>query len=1524
CLITVDVVAAATGDYTNTSGSLTSSLGDSGTSTATLRVNAPPVFTKAFSPDPGVAGSAITLTFTVNNTASTASGTSLAFTDNLPSGMVVASPALATSTCIGGALVAPDGAASISMSGSSVAAGASCTISANVVIATSGAYTNTTSGLTSSLGTSLAATADIHVDGSPLFSKAFDPVAIQLGQISTLTFTIVNEGSSAAASSAVFTDSFPPGLVVASTPNVVSTCSAGELAATPLGTSVTLSGGTVDPGSTCTFSVDVEVTAAGVYENLSGALTSSLGTSSTASATLTAISVDVSSGVTGELSMTAGTGSDYTLTAANAGPSAASGVVATLVLGDGLTVTGSECGITGSAFVWNVGGLDSGASEQCVVSVAASADASGTTSVSMGVTNEITDTDATNDQASISVGLTSSADLAVTKTGPASVVPGQSATFSIQVTNLGPSVATDLVITDTPSAGLTLESLSEPCVSGVPCTVASLAVGEVLTVTTLVAVPSDAVGPLINSSTVSAATPDPVVSNNSATASVTASPSADLTVSKTGPDVVIPGMSASYVVTVTNLGPSDAAGVSLADPTPAGLSLASVTGACSVLPCTLGEIVAGASQEVTIEFNVPPTLDVANVVNTATATATTADADASNNTTSVTASVQATADLALTKTGFIVASGVSGANRVTYSITVTNFGPSGTSGVQAVDNLPSSMTVVDVVVGSGSFNRVSGLWDIGVLASGASASLEITTETVEAGEVPNTAEVTASSATDPNSTPGNGVAEENDQETAIVVLQAPVGDMAAPTTDPLGGLVTFFAPGVNGSDAGAVSRVSASADTESSGTLAGLGDLDVGLSAHASKTAASGDVLLYAGSRGAGVFRLVLGPDDSRSWEMVSPSLGLGFLETNALATGFDGGSPRLGASFLGAGVFESEDRGLTWAEITGSLDTATIRVMTRYDGAWLVGTRASGVLRSGNWALLAAGLESADVRDIAVVENQVYAATWGSGVFREVGGNWVPVTEGLGSMQVTTLSALGTRLLAGTWGGGVLELRGTIWTAVGTSLDKAFVQDVAAVGQSGAIAVTRTGIFEYDPATDSWESLDRGVDDGSVVSVGLVRDEDGRVVELHAGTVQDWVVSISEPGGSESFGNTEWQPVSPESKGLLVKSIAFGPSGSLYAAVEDGGVFHSSGTAAAYTLLNDGLPTRDLRVVLWLEGSGAAGRLVAGTDQGVFILNDDNADAKLGIGDTWMPAAGTGGMPIQSIGRSASGLAAGTLDGVLVSTDDGLSWQMGGLRGRDVRSLTGLSAGANLFAGTVLAGVQRSTNAGVTWTSTAGGVGGPVNSVTALGTNVFAGTPQGVYVSSDLGTTWTLMSFEGLAKGVLSLSAVSPGVVYAGTNFGGAFFLVDSDRDGAYGDEQWMRHVGVGDDILIGAVAVSPISADVYLGSTDGRIFRTSEPVGVAVGSGEEVPEGYVLGQNYPNPFNPVTTIPFALPTTGEVEMVVFDVTGREVAVLVSGVMQAGYHTAVWDAQGAPSGVYLYRITADGFTQVRRLVLLK
>jgi len=105
------------------------------------------------------------------------------------------------------------------------------------------------------------------------------------------------------------------------------------------------------------------------------------------------------------------------------------------------------------------------------------------------------------------------------------------------------------------------------------------------------------------------------------------------------------------------------------------------------------------------------------------------------------------------------------------------------------------------------------------------------------------------------------------------------------------------------------------------------------------------------------------------------------------------------------------------------------------------------------------------------------------------------------------------------------------------------------------------------------------------------------------------------------------------------------------------------------------------------------------------------------------------------------------------------------------------------------------------------------------------------------------------------------------------------------------------------------------------------SSTLGPVVGiAGEQfgIPAEFELSQNYPNPFNPSTTIRYGLPSRSHVTLTVFNILGQQVATLVEGEMEAGYHEAVFDASRLASGVYLYRLQAGDFVQTKRLVLLR
>ncbi|HTX20127.1 MAG TPA: carboxypeptidase regulatory-like domain-containing protein [Bacteroidota bacterium] len=96
------------------------------------------------------------------------------------------------------------------------------------------------------------------------------------------------------------------------------------------------------------------------------------------------------------------------------------------------------------------------------------------------------------------------------------------------------------------------------------------------------------------------------------------------------------------------------------------------------------------------------------------------------------------------------------------------------------------------------------------------------------------------------------------------------------------------------------------------------------------------------------------------------------------------------------------------------------------------------------------------------------------------------------------------------------------------------------------------------------------------------------------------------------------------------------------------------------------------------------------------------------------------------------------------------------------------------------------------------------------------------------------------------------------------------------------------------------------------------------AISTAGEQPTTYALWQNYPNPFNPSTTIEFDLPRQSYVSLKVYNVLGQEVASLVDGDRPAGRYRQVWQASGAASGIYFYRLRTDLYSETRKMLLMK
>jgi hypothetical protein len=125
---------------------------------------------------------------------------------------------------------------------------------------------------------------------------------------------------------------------------------------------------------------------------------------------------------------------------------------------------------------------------------------------------------------------------------------------------------------------------------------------------------------------------------------------------------------------------------------------------------------------------------------------------------------------------------------------------------------------------------------------------------------------------------------------------------------------------------------------------------------------------------------------------------------------------------------------------------------------------------------------------------------------------------------------------------------------------------------------------------------------------------------------------------------------------------------------------------------------------------------------------------------------------------------------------------------------------------------------------------------------------------------------------------------------------------------------------MVLGAQRATQFGYSIYEIQVHGSIATAIEEKGGA----DEFPRESSLAQNYPNPFNPSTEIRYQLSATGFVTLKVFDVLGRQVAVLVNATQQAGGHAVRWDASGLPSGVYVYKLETGSFNATKQMVYLK
>lgn len=314
-------------------------------------------------------------------------------------------------------------------------------------------------------------------------------------------------------------------------------------------------------------------------------------------------------------------------------------------------------------------------------------------------------------------------------------------------------------------------------------------------------------------------------------------------------------------------------------------------------------------------------------------------------------------------------------------------------------------------------------------------------------------------------------------------------------------------------------------------------------------------------------------------------------------------------------------------------------------------------------------------------------------------------------------------------------------------------------------------------------------------------------------------------------------------------------------------------------------------------------------------------------------------------------------------TTNGGANWtQVYTVAGGFINAIKMYSPTNGIATGDVLAGVWLilgTTDGGSTWSvlssPTATG-DGRNNCLQVLSPNVWFGTGQGtIWKSTNLGVNWTSYTTTsltgqvlgvhynnaniGLGSGATMVKSTDGGLTYAALTASGTGNI--SGIQGNGNDFWYTRGTGIFRSTDNGATwtqvhthtaAQNDISlvldgTGCMTGWSCGASGTIAKMTGVPVAINDpslNIPNTYSLAQNYPNPFNPSTSISFALPVTGNVELKVYDLLGKEVATLVNGSLTAGTHSVPFDASSLSSGVYIYKITAGEFTDSKKMVLIK
>lgn len=682
---------------------------------------------------------------------------------------------------------------------------------------------------------------------------------------------------------------------------------------------------------------------------------------------------------------------------------------------------------------------------------------------------------------------------------------------------------------------------------------------------------------------------------------------------------------------------------------------------------------------------------------------------------------------------------------------------------------------------------------------------------------------------------------------------------------------------------------------------------------------------LFAGTLGYGVYKST---DNGITW--VSSNNGLNNILAN-FAISFTVAGPNIILG-TGYGIYYSSNNGANWivadtiltknkyvyalsalgtagyvfagTNYIGTTDPKTSFVSTNYGVTWA--TTATNPVFSGT---------NTGVYSLKEFGGNLYAGTNHS-VYRTVnfGSTWVQMTGGtMGTDKLAyCFTAIGTtKLLAGTLSNGVYWSidNGASWNPQNTGLPvSTTAYSMTTIGSNIFLPSYGNNVYQAtDGASLSWSST---------ASTGLF-NKFGYSIYSVGSTL--YLGSVGAGIFISNNNSLSWTRSNNGIKAVPVGCLSNNGS-TLYAGTYGNGVFVSTNNGDNWSQAdNNGLGDPVIRTLIPFSTN-----IFAGTNNGIFLSANN--------GSTWTNSSS--GLPtstqINCLIQSASNLfAGGDNTHVYKSTNNGASWVDLGTVPSSVSCFA--TIGINIFLGMQNNGMAYSLNGGSTWTLANSGLTNlAVHSLTTLGTtNIFVGTERGVFLSTNTGANWNRVSNKtnGMDS-VITVTALANDGTYvtAGTNRG---VYLTSDMGATW----QKKNQGLGADttfncllitnntVFAGMIPMYPLT-----GATSPLVWKRSI-ANISIGIkniSTGIPDKYALTQNYPNPFNPSTIISYSLPFNSFVRLKVYNIFGQEIASLVNERQNSGTYEVTFDGSEFSSGVYFYRLDANGFNETKKMLLVK